>query len=49
MDKSAKRLMVIIGVLSILLGIFSYFYKNDTLNTYFAFFIGITLIGSVFL
>ena len=49
MEKLTKIVLIIIGSLSILAGIFAYFYKNDTPIDYFAIFIGVAIIGSVFL
>ena len=48
MNKSLKMVIVGIGILSVLAGLFSYYKANNT-NTYFGVFIGIALIGSVFL
>lgn len=49
MNKPTRTILIIIGFLSILTGVYSYFYKHDSSNTYFAIFIGMVLIGSVFL
>lgn len=49
MNKPTRTVLIIIGFLSILAGVYSYFYKNDSSNTYFAIFIGMVLIGSIFL
>lgn len=46
MDKSLKIVIIGIGILSMLAGLFSY-YKGNSTNTYFGVFIGIALIGSV--
>ncbi|MBX2925632.1 MAG: hypothetical protein KF746_25770 [Chitinophagaceae bacterium] len=49
MNRSVKMIVILIGVLSILAGAFSFLYKNDRSNTYFAIFIGVALIGSAVL
>ena len=49
MGKSTKITIVIIGVLTISAGIYSYFYKSETTIAYSAIFIGVALIVSVFL
>ena len=49
MEKSTKIAIVIIGILTISTGIYSYFYKSETTIAYTAIFIGVALIGSVFL
>ncbi len=46
--KSLKMVIVGIGILSMLAGLFSY-YKGNATNTYLGAFIGIVPIGSVFL
>ena len=46
MEKSIKIVLIIIGILSISAGIYSYFYKSATPVEYFAIFIGVALIGS---
>jgi len=48
MNKSLKMVIVGIGILSMLAGLFSYDKGNNT-NTYFGVFIGIALIGSALL
>lgn len=49
MNKPTRIILIIIGFLSVLAGVYSYFYKQDGSNTYFAIFIGMILIGSVLL
>jgi len=47
MNQSLKTVIVIIGVLSILAGLFSYFNQNNVLNSFLGIFIGVALTGSV--
>lgn len=47
MEKSTKIFLIILGILSVGVGIWSYIPENDTTNTYFAIFIGIALIITV--
>jgi len=49
MNKSTKTTLIIIGILSMLAGIGFYFEKQETNNAVFAIFIGLALIGTVFL
>ncbi|MEO8960660.1 MAG: hypothetical protein ABI325_02180 [Ginsengibacter sp.] len=48
MERPTKILLIIIGVLSILTGIYSYFYKSEPVISYSAIFIGVAIIGIVF-
>lgn len=48
MKKSTKKLIIGIGILSILSGIYTIFYNGDTSEIMFGFFIGASLIGSVY-
>ncbi len=47
MNQSLKTVIIIIGVLSILAGLFSYFNQNNVLNSFLGIFIGVALTGSV--
>jgi uncharacterized membrane protein HdeD (DUF308 family) len=49
MEKSTKTVIIIMGALTILAGIYSYFYKSETTIAYSAIFVGVALIGSVLL
>lgn len=47
MTKSTKIFLIVLGIISIGVGIASYFSENDLFMSYFAAFIGIALIGTV--
>lgn len=47
MNKTTKKLLIVIGTLSILAGIVRYF-QGDNIDSLLAFVIGITLIGSIY-
>ncbi|GAB1445007.1 MAG: hypothetical protein KF860_10815 [Cyclobacteriaceae bacterium] len=46
MNKSTKIVVIIIGMLSVLAGVYSYLYKEETTIAYFGIFLGIVLIGA---
>jgi len=48
MKKSTKNLIIGIGILSILSGIYAIFSNGDSSEIMFGFFIGASLIGSVY-
>lgn len=47
MNKSTKTVIVIIGILSILAGIYGFFTDSEPAVTYGGIFIGIVLLGSL--
>ncbi|MGJ8667416.1 MAG: hypothetical protein ACSHW7_13690 [Patiriisocius sp.] len=47
MNKTTKKLLIVIGILSILAGIVRYF-QGDNIDLLLAFVIGITLFGSIY-
>lgn len=47
MDKRTKIFLIVLGVISIGVGIWSYNPENDAIDNYFGVFIGIALIGTV--
>ena len=48
MKKSTKNLLYVIGLLSIIAGIYSYVSGGDTFEFISALFIGVSLIGTVY-
>lgn len=48
MKKSTRIVIIVIGVLSILSGIYGFFSKAESFNIYWGIFIGIVLIGSLY-
>ncbi|VXC08236.1 hypothetical protein [Maribacter litoralis] len=49
MNKSTKTVIVIIGILSILAGIYGFFTNAESTVTYSGIFIGVVLLGSLFI
>ncbi len=47
MEKPTKIFLIILGIVAVGVGIWSYISEKDTFNTYSAIFIGIALIGTV--
>ena len=47
MDKRTKIFLIVLGIISIGVGIWSYKPENDSIDNYFGVFIGIALIGTV--
>lgn len=49
MNKSTKTVLVVIGLLSLLAGIFEYLNNDDPTRSLFGVFIGVSIIGTVFM
>lgn len=49
MNKNTRKLLFAIGILSLVAGVYSYFFKEDSLTGLSGIFIGIALIGAVFI
>ncbi len=49
MNKFTQNLIIGIGVLSIIAGIYTYFSETEKFNAFFGIFIGVVLIGSIYI